>query len=138
MKEIHIGKIILQKVQERDIQMTRICNFLHCNVNDVMEMFEQESINTHTLLRWSKLLEFDFFRIYTSHLILFSPCKTNDFTKKRKNTLLEFRKNLYTQEVKDFILEKINNNEMSKNEVMSKYNIPRTTLYTWIKKSVME
>jgi hypothetical protein len=138
MREIHIGQLIKQKVAEQEIKMDRICNFLNCTEENVRKMFEQENCDTFILLRWSKLLEYDFFRIYTNHLILFAPCKTSHSQKKQSNALPIFRKNIYTQEIKDFILEKIDQKIMTTNEVIKKYNIPRTTLFTWIRKSKAE
>lgn len=137
VKEIHIGNLIRLKVQEQNIQFPRMCNFLKCSEEDILKMFDNRSCDTYLLLRWSKLLEYDFFRIYSSHLILFSPC-TNKPSKKNEKTIPDFRKNIYTQEVKDFILEKIEKKVMTASEVIFKYNIPKTTLFTWIRKSKIE
>ena len=45
-----------------------------------------------------------------------------------------FRKSIYTQEVKDFVLERINTGKMTANDVVERYKIPRTTLFKWMKK----
>ena len=79
-KDFHIGNLIELLVAERGIDLPRICNFLKCNETDVLEMYQSKSINTDNLLRWSKLLQYDFFRLYTQHLILFSA-KNYDSTK---------------------------------------------------------
>ena len=55
-------------------------------------------------------------------------------TKKQKPVLPRFRKNIYTKEVIDFILEQIQNKEMTKVQIIERYNIPKTTLYKWISK----
>lgn len=134
-KEIHIGTLINQAVAERGIEMSRICNFLKSSEEDVLKMYQARSIDTETLLRWSKLLEYDFFRIYSQHLILYSPPSATEKEKKQTQTKLpRFRKNVYTQEVIDFILEQIKTGEKTKNEVVKEYNIPKTTLYKWISK----
>ncbi|MBB4805938.1 transcriptional regulator with PAS, ATPase and Fis domain [Chryseobacterium defluvii] len=139
LKNIHIGTHIKQKVRESDISMQRICNFLACEEEDISDMFLQKSIDTNILLRWCKLLEYDFFRFYTGHLILYSPpaAQKPKVRKEEKSNSenMNFRKNIYTQEVKDFILEKLDKKEMTINEIIAKYRIPKTTLYRWTKKA---
>jgi len=134
-KDIHIGHLILVKWKELDFSIERACNFFKISKTDVENMFSQKSLDTELLLKWSKLLEYDFFRIYSQHLILYSPPskRTNAESLKSKK-LPEFRKNIYTQEIIEFILEKKNSDEMSKNEVIEKYKIPKTTLHKWISK----
>lgn len=134
-KEIHIGTLINQRVTECGIEISRICNFLKCSEKEIDEMYKHKSLDTEILLRWSKLLQYDFFRIYTQHLILYSPpSREKNNSKSINSNLPHFKKNIYTQEIIDFILERINSNEMTKLEVIEQYNIPKTTLYKWIKK----
>lgn len=45
-----------------------------------------------------------------------------------------FRKNLYSSDIVNWLLERIEKEELSVNEIMTKYNIPRTTIYRWIKR----
>ena len=139
-KNIHIGSLIQQKVKECDIDSSRICIFFKCNEKDIRKMYESESIETKVLVGWSKLLNYDFFRIYTQHLILFSPPRTNaeDKTKQTKSELPSFRKNIYTKEIIDFILEKISSEKMTITEVIQTYKIPKTTLYKWINKYTIQ
>ena len=78
-----------------------------------------------------------FFRIYTQHLILYAPPSAETKTVKKANkkiTFPQFRKNIYTKEVIDFIIEQISTKKMTINEVLGKYKIPKTTLYKWISK----
>ena len=134
-KNIHIGTLINQAVTESGIAMSRICNFMKCEEEEVKQIYLQENLSTDILLKWSKLLEYDFFRIYSQHLILYAPVSAdNENTKTQKTNLPQFRKNIYTKEVISFILEQISTGEMTKNEVMEKYKIPKTTLYKWISK----
>lgn len=132
-KSIHIGILINKAVTESGIEMSRICNFFNCTEDEVIEMYQQENLPTDILLKWSKLLEYDFFRIYSQHLILYAPIKSEN-PNREKSLLPQFRKNIYTREIIDFILERIQTNEMSKNEVIERYGIPKTTLYKWISK----
>ena len=133
-KNIHIGSIILQRVNECNIENTRICIFLKCNEIDLQKMYSSESLDSKILLRWSKLLEYDFFRIYSQHLILFSPPNPPNQTDKR-NSLPQFRKNLYTKELIDFIVDKIKTDKMTTKQVIENYRIPKTTLHKWLEKN---
>ena len=134
-KSIHIGILINKAVTESGTEMSRICNFFKCSTDDISEMMNAKSIDTETLLKWCKLLEYDFFRIYTQHLILYAPTSAKaENTKKQKPVLPRFSKNIYTKEVIDFILEQIQNKEMTKVQIIERYNIPKTTLYKWISK----
>lgn len=136
-KEIHIGSIINKKVTESGIEILRICNFLKCTEDDVLKMYNSKDLDSGILLRWSKLLDYDFFRIYTQHLILFSPQGKMDKDKtnqNKKSSLPSFRKNIYTKEVIDFILKLIETGEKTKSQIITEYRIPKTTLYKWINK----
>ncbi|MCT2406770.1 transposase [Chryseobacterium antibioticum] len=137
-KSISIGGMINKRVNELEMDISRIINFLKCSEEELQEMYNAESLDTNLLLRWSKLLEYDFFRIYSQHLILFSPptcqsIKQNQSVKKSE-ILPQFRKKIYTQEIIDFILELIETKTKTKLQVINEYNIPKTTLYKWIEK----
>ena len=135
-KDIHIGYFINQRVTENGIEISRICNFLKCTEKEISKMYQSKSLDTELLLRWSKLLEYDFFRIYSQHLILYAPISADEKANQQNvNTSLpQFRKNIYTKEIIDFILEQIEKKEMTKNQIMERYRIPKTTLYKWISK----
>ena len=136
-KDIHIGELIEKRISENKIETSRICNFLNCSEEDIIKMYTAKDLNTETLLRWSKLLEYDFFRIYSQHLILYAPMSKIDKTdngENEKSKLPQFRKNIYTREVIFFILERIEMKEKTILQIISEYNIPKTTLYKWIKK----
>lgn len=128
--------MINDAVKENKIELSRICNFLNCSEKEVFDMYKTESLDTNTLLRWSKLLEYDFFRVYTQHLILFSPQSpvNKNGESNSKSNLPQFRKNIYTREVIDFILELIDTGSKTKLQIIDEYNIPKTTLYKWIDK----
>ena len=134
-KNIHIGQMIEKIVAESGIEISRLCNFMKCEEEEVKQIYLQENLSTDILLKWSKLLEYDFFRIYSQHLILYAPVSAdNENTKTQKTNLPQFRKNIYTKEIIDFILEQVSSGEMTKTQVMEKYKIPKTTLYKWISK----
>lgn len=135
-KNIHIGHLIRALVTERGIALSRICVFMKCSEKDIVNMYAAENLSTDLLLRWSKLLEYDFFRIYSQHLILYAPPvnQLQTVSSTTPSVLPQFRKSIYTKEVIDFILEQISTEAMTKTEVMARYKIPKTTLYRWISK----
>jgi hypothetical protein len=118
------------------METSRICNFFQCSEKEIEKMYLSESMDTLVLLRWSKLLSYDFFRVYSQNLILYSPPSQKIKREKMKETtsLPQFRKAIYTREVIDFILEQIHTEDMTKKEVMERYGIPKTTLFKWIDK----
>ncbi|AZA83292.1 transposase [Chryseobacterium lactis] len=137
-KNIHIGTFIKQKVLESEMKISRICNFFKCTEEEIEVMYEAQSLDTEILLRWSKLLKYDFFRIYTQHLIVhasLSACMGNK--KSPEGPLLQpsFRKNIYTQEIIEFILELIETGEKDKYQIIKEYRIPKTTLHKWISRN---
>lgn len=137
-KDIHIGQLIQSKLKEEKISMERTVNFMKSTELEVKEMFQQKNLSTDILLKWSKLLEYDFFRLYSQHLILFAPPKSiglnNEKKGIKKSVLPQFKKNIYTREIVDFIVKMIINCEKTQQEVIEEYRIPKTTLYKWLKK----
>lgn len=134
-KNIRIGQLIRANVTESGIEISRICNFFKCSEEEIEKMYESKSLDTEILLRWSKLLKYDFFRLYSQHLMLYSsPMEVENSMKTKKSSLPRFRKNIYTKEIIDFILEQMESEKMTKVEVIAKYRIPKTTLYKWISK----
>ncbi len=131
-KNIHIGKYIKELVKEKGIHSNRICKFLDCNKSDILAVYNSKSLDAEILLKLSKLLEYDFFRIYSQHLILYAPPSSGKPTINSK--IPNFRKNIYTKEIIDFILEQLANGEKSKLQIIEEYGIPKTTLYKWISK----
>ncbi|MGH1517954.1 transposase [Chryseobacterium sp. JK1] len=133
-KNIHIGTFIHLRVKENNIDTPRICNFMNCTESEINEMYTQENLSTHILLRWSKLLEYDFFRLYSQHLILYAPPSAS-LRESETSKLPYFRKNIYTKEMIDFILEIIEKKEKTKRQVTDEYGIPYTTVCKWIAKN---
>ncbi|ALR29143.1 MULTISPECIES: helix-turn-helix domain-containing protein [Chryseobacterium] len=135
-KEINIGQFIKERVDELEITMERMCNFLKKDEEFIEKVFTSKSIDTDLLLRWSKLLEYDFFRLYSSHLILYSPPSAiNKNNNPKSEKIPYFRKNIYTQEIKEFIIKRIQSGEMTQSEVIKEYSIPKSTLHRWLQKN---
>lgn len=135
VKDIHIGSIIKGIISEREITVERMCNFFRTDEDDIERMLGQKSLDSEVILKWSKLAGYDFFRPYVTHLMLFagiSQTKSNQLQKKDDG--IQFRKNIYTKEIKDYIIELVNTKKKTIAEIISEYNIPRTTIYKWMKK----
>lgn len=131
IKTIHIGELLLRAVTERDIQEERICKFFGCSALEISEMYTFKSMDTEILLKWCKLLEYDFFRLYTQHLVLYSP-QVNVISKKKGYvTLPSFKKNIYTNEMIEFFLGLINSGEKTVSQIVTEYGVPRATICRW-------
>ncbi|MCS4302868.1 transposase [Chryseobacterium sp. BIGb0232] len=133
LKEIYLGHLIKQRVSECDISVNRICKFLKCTEEEVEKIYKKESIETEQLLKLSKLLEYDFFRLYSQHLILYSSLASVAYNSKTTK-LPFFKKNIYTKEIIEFILDLLETKQKSKAEIIKEYGIPKTTLYKWVSK----
>ena len=99
-------------------------------------MYTSKSVDSEALLRWSKLLEYDFFRIYTQHLILYSPQDPEKAKRKKADTtaLPVFKKNIYTQEVILYLVGLVADGHKTCREIQAEYNIPSTTIMRWYDK----
>ena len=133
-KNIHIGEMIEKRVKESELELPRITNFLNCTEEDIKIMYTSRSIDSAMLLRWSKLLQYDFFRIYSQHILLFASNQKDAKEKSKETSLPQFRKNIYTKEIIDFILDSLRSGEKTKQQIINEYKIPKTTLYKWINK----
>ncbi|MDQ0594816.1 hypothetical protein QFZ37_003185 [Chryseobacterium ginsenosidimutans] len=137
VKDIHIGSLICQRVVDCEIQKSRICNFLNRSEKEVDEIYKSKSLDSETLLKFSKLLQYDFFRIYSQHLVMYAPIASTGYNKKNEkktSSLPAFRKNLYTKEIIQFIIELVESGEKTKKQIVDEYRIPKTTLYKWLMK----
>ncbi|RKS97932.1 transposase [Chryseobacterium defluvii] len=135
-KNIQIGLWIKSIVEEKKIKISEISEYFNIPEIDIIKMYDADDIDTDILLKWSVLLHYDFFRLYSQHLILYAPTNLNYTHKaeKSKPVIYGSAKNIYTKEIIDFILELIETNEKTTSQVMTEYKIPKTTLYKWIKK----
>lgn len=135
LKDIFIGKYIQDRIKELNIPETRIAKFIGCDEKLLQEYYNAKSVEADVLLRFSKILEYDFFRLYSQHLIFYAPQSSGlPLMDQNDSCLPKFRKNIYTREVIEFILERIRTNEKSIKEVVDEYRIPKTTLYRWLSK----
>lgn len=134
-RNIHIGKLIKQRMQECEVDAERAARFLDVGEDEIEPMFENKNIESSLLLRWSKLLQYDFFRIYSQHLILYSPQDPNKVNRKPKDSMLPvFKKNIYTYEVIMYLIGLVSEGKKTYNQLQKEYNIPATTMARWTKK----
>lgn len=132
-ENIHIGELIQQRVNELGIPVERICNFINADEIEIEKMYQEKFLNSGMILRWSKLLEYDFFRIYSQHLILYSP-PSGACTVQKSAVLPVFRKNVYTKEIIEFILELLKTGKKTNRQILDDYKIPKSTLHKWMAK----
>lgn len=59
-KNIHIGQMMRETIVESGTEVSRICNIFNCTEEEIQSMLDSESLDTEILLKWSKLLEYDF------------------------------------------------------------------------------
>ncbi len=141
LKEIHIGELIHKRVKECNVEIIRITNYFKCDENEINKMYQSKSLDSIFILKWSKLLNYDFFRIYSQHIILYAPQNGVGYKIQPDNgntQLPQFRKNIYTKEIIDFLLKKIEKGEKTRLQIIEEYRIPKTTLYKWLKKYTIQ
>lgn len=137
-KDIHLGKLIKTKIDETDFTTEGILKYFKIDdESKLTAMYQAKSLDTEILLKWSKLLNYDFFRLYSQHLIFYNPIENNSLQTKEpieKSKLPVFKKQLYTKEIVDFVLELVVLNKKKPTEIIKEYGIPKTTLHKWIRK----
>lgn len=139
LKQINIGQLLENSVKENYIEIESLCSIFNCEAKDIEQMYNSDTLDTDILIKWSQLLQYDFFRLYSQHLVLYAPPSASRYNqieikKEVKPHEPQFRKNIYTKEIIEFIIRKINKGEMTREEIISNYRIPKTTLYKWLYK----
>ncbi len=62
---IQIGPIIRQQLRKQGHTVVWLAQQLSCSRNNVYKIFNNYSISTHELMRISRILDFDFFALYS-------------------------------------------------------------------------
>ena len=65
LKSVHIGTLIRQKFEERNLSVAQFAEAIHCSRSNVYHIFEAKSIDTDKLLLISSALNHDFFKEYS-------------------------------------------------------------------------
>jgi len=134
-KEIHIGELIRKIVKEDQLDPYKICSYLEIPETELTKIYHSRSLDGELLLKLSKVIKYDLFRIYSQHLLLYAPTNNNQIASRKGDSEIPvFRKNIYTKEIIDFVLELIQNKTKTQAEITKLYGIPKTTLHNWIKK----
>lgn len=67
-KDIYIGKLIQQKIDEQHLTYSEFARMIHCSRTTLYSIFNSKSIDTERLMYISKVLDYDFIReIYLKH-----------------------------------------------------------------------
>ncbi|CAA7196522.1 transposase [Chryseobacterium potabilaquae] len=133
-KTFHLGNLVQQGVLEKGLEMSHVCSFFSSTQDEIISMYEAETLDSEVLLKWSLLLQYDFFRIYSEHLILYAPKASADKNKGgnlKSVQASQFRKNIYTKGIIDFVLEIMETGEKEAVEIIKEYGIPKSTLNKW-------
>lgn len=135
-KDINIGYLIQKRILECGLTTRQVSRFLNMEESEVQEIYSAKVIDIKLLLRISELLEYDFFRIYTQHLILHAPPGPVKLDNRKKSIPKNIcRKNIYTKQIIDFILELLEKKLKTESQIIKDYGIPKTTLFKWINKN---
>ena len=65
---IHIGQLIRQKMEERGLSVSALSREYGCSRVNMYKIFDKPSVDTAMLLRFSLLLNYDFFQHYRDEL----------------------------------------------------------------------
>jgi hypothetical protein len=120
-------------VHERNIEEDEILKYFKITKESLDEIYNTKNVKLYELLEWSKFLRFDLFRLFSMHLMLHHGISISKSLKADGNAGISIRKNVYTQEIKVFVVSQIRNEEISVPDAIRKYSIPKTTLYKWLK-----
>lgn len=65
---VHIGKIIETEFRKQERTVTWLAKKLYCDRSTIYAIFQRPSIDTHTLLQISRILNHNFFNYYLQEL----------------------------------------------------------------------
>ena len=63
--KIQIGQLIKDRFLKSGLSIEDFANSIGCNRDNVYDIFRRERINTDQLLKISKILQYDFFEVYS-------------------------------------------------------------------------
>ena len=65
---MHIGSLIKQRVREQKKTSVWLAQSLSCSRTNVYKLYDKKSVDTDVLIRISKILDFDFFSLYSTEV----------------------------------------------------------------------
>ena len=77
LKNIHIGTIIKEKMEERGVSAAELADKICCDRTTIYDVFQRKSINFDQLIMISDALDYDFV-----HKVYFPDMNKNYFSKK--------------------------------------------------------
>lgn len=66
---IHIGQLIREELIRQERTPAWLARKINCERTNIYDIFERSSINTDLLVRISKVLNFDFFAVYSQGML---------------------------------------------------------------------
>jgi len=64
-KEIHIGRLIQGKLKEDGRTVSWFARSINCERSNAYKIFKKPNIDTELLIRISKILKYDFFKLFS-------------------------------------------------------------------------
>lgn len=65
---LHIGELIRKRMEKQQISIVWLAKHLSCSRTDVYKLLNKYSLDTEILAKISKLLDFDFFSLYSEEI----------------------------------------------------------------------
>ena len=65
---LHIGERIRKRMEEQQISIVWLAKHLSCSRTNVYKLLNKYSLDTEILAKISKLLDFDFFSLYSEEI----------------------------------------------------------------------
>ncbi|MFS4428710.1 transposase [Chryseobacterium sp. S90] len=93
LKQINIGQLLKNSVKENHIEIESLCSFFNCEAQQIEQVYSSDTLDTDILIKWSQLLQYDFFRLYSQHLVLYAPPSANGYNQveiKKREKLRSF------------------------------------------------
>ena len=66
---MHIGKLIKEKVKEKNKTSVWLAQQMSYSRTNIYKLYDKKSIDTDVLFRISAILDFDFFSLYSEHML---------------------------------------------------------------------
>ena len=66
--KIQIGQLIKEQFRQSKLSIEEFAGSIGCKRDNVYDIFQREWINTDQLLKISKILKFDFFKMYSEQI----------------------------------------------------------------------
>lgn len=66
---IHLGREIHEKVLNSNLTKKQIMTYFRCSDSKVNSMYHSEHMKSDLIMKWSILLDFDFFQFFSSSFI---------------------------------------------------------------------